>query len=138
VFPSVSKIQRTSEASASGGNLLRSTLKRADFKPNKIYRDFSTAGSRKDFFYIQRKLSFKFLQPHHPPSLILKLFAYSNKKHYLCKKKTLARSQETGEPSGVENLEDGLRCDVTKLLRNGQLLIIYNGNTYRLDGQQIQ
>ena len=46
--------------------------------------------------------------------------------------------QETGEPSGVENLEDGLRCDVTKLLRNGQLLIIHNGNTYRLDGQQIQ
>ena len=46
--------------------------------------------------------------------------------------------QETDEPSGVENLEDGLRCDVTKLLRNGQLLIIHNGNTYRLDGQQIQ
>jgi hypothetical protein len=97
----------------------------------------STAGSRKDFFNIQHKVSFKCLQPHHPPSLILKLFAYSNKKHYLCKKNT-STLQETDEPSGVENLEDGLRCDVTKLLRNGQLLIIYNGNTYRLDGQQIQ
>ena len=33
-------------------------------------------------------------------------------------------------PTGVENLEDGQQCDVTKLLRNGQLVIHRNGVDY--------
>ena len=37
-------------------------------------------------------------------------------------------------PTDVENLEDGQRCDVTKLLRNGQLVIRRNGVEYNTLG----
>ena len=37
-------------------------------------------------------------------------------------------------PTDVENVEDDMRCDVTKLLRNGQLVIRRNGQNYNTLG----
>ena len=37
-------------------------------------------------------------------------------------------------PTDVENVEDDIRCDVTKLLRNGQLVIRRNGQNYNTLG----
>ena len=37
-------------------------------------------------------------------------------------------------PTDVENVEDDMRCDVTKLLRSGQLLIRRNGLNYNTLG----
>ena len=37
-------------------------------------------------------------------------------------------------PTDVENVEDDMRCDVTKLLRNGQLVIRRNGQNYNILG----
>ena len=41
-------------------------------------------------------------------------------------------------PTDVENVEDDMRCDVTKLLRNGQLLIRRNGVEYNTCGMRLE
>ena len=41
-------------------------------------------------------------------------------------------------PTDVENVEDDMRCDVTKLLRNGQLVIRRNGVEYNTCGMRLE
>ena len=41
-------------------------------------------------------------------------------------------------PTDVENVEDDMRCDVTKLLRNGQLVIRHNGVEYNTCGMRLE
>jgi hypothetical protein len=41
-------------------------------------------------------------------------------------------------PTDVENVEDDMRCDVTKLLRNGQLVIRRNGMDYNTLGDVVR
>ena len=41
-------------------------------------------------------------------------------------------------PTDVENVEDDMRCDVTKLLRNGQLVIRRNGVDYNTCGMRLE